>query len=398
MASTDPEEPDHPIWDLIPLTGYELPSAPTVSNARRGLLSLTRRFRRRQQEREGPVRSEDQLHALAPDRLDAVAGAIDWRGAAEVLQAALAERSAADRAWFIIGSPGGGYGELLETWATAQGAACVPAPAYEVVAGEHTAWLEDLPDGADPWALPRLERCWLRHPAGLDLVRRLFERLCSGKLGFGVIGCDSWAWAYLRFVVPTQVARALTFQAFDGARLALWLSTLAAAGDARPRRFLHAQSGNLVLAVNDDDASTVSTELRYLAAQARGNPSTALRRWRSRLRSEPEEPEAADDESNNKPEVETIWVSPAADAELPSGLGEPEALILHALLLHDGLPNDILEGLLPNTRSQTRGALLQLAAADVVQADPDGAWRVTASAYPAVRSFLSSRSFLIGDL
>jgi hypothetical protein len=403
MGLTDSETEQPPLWELIPLASYQLPSAPTGSNARRGLSSLRRLFRRREPEPEGPVKRDDELHALEHERLDAVAGPIDWHEASRALQAALEQRSAADRAWFIIGPPGGGYDGLLEAWAVQQEASCIPAPAYEVVAGNYQGWLAELPQAGCAWALPRLELCWLRHPAGLDLVRDLFDRLLSDKLDFGLIGCDSWAWAYLRFVVPTQAVRALTFQAFDGARLARWLGALAGAGDDHPRQFRHAQSGNLVLAVDDEDETLVSAELRYLAAQSRGNPAAALRLWRSRLRSEPDEPEAASEDAaeqdeDSQREVETIWVAPAVDFDLPSGLDEPDALVLHALLLHDGLPAEVLEGLLPHGRFRTRALLLQLAAANVVESGPDGSWRVTTFAYPAVRAFLAGRRFLVDDL
>ncbi len=397
MDSTDTQTGQPPLWELIQLASYQLPSAPTASNARRGLSSLKRLFRRQPQEPQGPVKSEDELHRLEPERLDSVAGPLDWREAAEALQTALEQRESGDRAWFIISPPTADYAGLLETWAAQQDAICISAPAFDVVAGDYQGWLAELPQGECSWTLPRLEHCWLRHPAGLDLVRDLFERLLSDKLDFGLIGCDSWAWAYLRFVVPTQAVRALTFQAFDGQRLARWLSALAAVDDHHPRRFRHAQSGNLVLAVNEGADTGVSSELRYLAAQTRGNPTAALQAWRSRLRSEPDEPAAADEDTDAQRDVETIWVAPAVDFELPSGLDEPEALILHALLLHEGLSTEVLEGLLPQTRFRTRALLLQLAAAGVVSSDPDGSWRVTASAYPAVRGFLYGRRFLIDD-
>ncbi|MEA3642219.1 MAG: hypothetical protein VBE63_20090 [Lamprobacter sp.] len=423
MASSDSEtDQQHPIWELVSLSDYRPPSAPTATSARRGLLSLKRLFGRGQQKPQGPVKSEHELHVLEPKRLDAVAGAIDWRSAAQVLQSALEQRSAADPVWLIISPPAAGFARLLETWAVQQEAACISSPNEEILMGDHSGWLADLPDSGAPWVLPRLERCWLRHPAGLELVRDLFDRLLSGKLGFALIGCDSWSWAYLRFVVPTSMVRVLTFQAFDGERLAAWLAELAAAEDGHPCRFRHAQSGNLLLSVNDDEPQQgVGTELRYLAAQSRGNAAAALRLWRSRLRSEPEAPEATEEvdleqdvgpatritnratdtttkRTTEQDGAEVIWVAPAVDLSLPSGLDEPEALLLHALLLHEGVTAPTLETLLPHTRFRTRALLQQLAAADVVMRDEDDArWRVSVFAYPAVRTFLAGRDFLTDD-
>ncbi|MCF8016720.1 MAG: hypothetical protein K9L65_13695, partial [Chromatiaceae bacterium] len=104
------------------------------------------------------------------------------------------------------------------------------------------------------------------------------------------------------------------------------------------------------------------------------------------------------DKAGDKPKVETIWVAPAVEYALPSGLDEAEALILHALLLHDGLPTEVVEGLLPHARFQTHSLLLQLAAVEVIRSEPDGCWRVTAFAYAAVRSFLAGRRFLVDDV
>ena len=369
------------------------------------------------------MKSEAELHALAPERLDALAGPMDWREAAMTLQQALEQRVISEHAWVLIGPPAAGYGDLLTCWARQQGAICIPDPGYEHLTGDDRRWFEAWPkpldqaspEQAQPWTLPRLERCWLRHPAGLGLVRALFERLLAGRLGFGLIGCDSWTWAYLRFVVPTSRVRVLTFQAFDGERLAGWLAELAAADDGRPCRFRHAQSGNLLLRVNDDEPQErAGVELRYLAAQSCGTAAVALRLWRARLRSEPEasdatekvdlakdaDPAATTDPVTHTTErdgAEVIWVAPAVDPSLPSGLGEPDALLLHALLLHDGLPSAILEALLPLPRLQIRARLQQLAAADVVACD-ETRWRVTVFAYPAVRAFLADRDFLTDAL
>jgi hypothetical protein len=393
MDSSDSQDTQPPIWELISLGDHRVPATPTATTARHGLLSLKRLLPRKQEQHE-PTKSKNDLRALDPERLDAVVGAIDWQGATEVLQDALSLRSAADRAWFMIKPPAAGYSDLLENWAGQQDVACIPSPAYEMVTGDYSAWLDYLPTDDSIWTLPRLERCWLRCPAGLRLVRALFDRLLNGKLGFALIGCDSWAWSYLRYVVPTQTVRAFTFQAFEGERLARWLSELATSDDAPARHYRHARSGDLVLAANEDRECDTTSELRYLAAQARGIPGAALQLWRSRLCAEPDSQKAADDETD----AETIWIAPALKFELPRGLDEPDALILHALLLHDGLPIEMLDRLLPLPRFQTHAKLLELAAADVVISDSEAVWRVTPLAYSAVRAFLAARSFLLDDL
>jgi hypothetical protein len=57
--------------------------------------------------------------------------------------------------------------------------------------------------------LPNLEKCYLRHPSGLNTVRHFFTELRSGGLGRGIIGCDSWAWFYLKHVIGGGLPDAL---------------------------------------------------------------------------------------------------------------------------------------------------------------------------------------------
>ena len=71
-----------------------------------------------------------------------------------------------------------------------------------------------------PWVFPCLERAYLRHPEGLTMVRRFLANAYAGNLGRGIIGCDSWAWAFLRHVWRGRVPVTVTLQAFDETRLA----------------------------------------------------------------------------------------------------------------------------------------------------------------------------------
>ena len=71
--------------------------------------------------------------------------------------------------------------------------------------------------------------------------------------------------------------------------------------------------------------------------------------------------------------------------------------VLHTLLLHDGLPGQLLSQVLPFPESQTQGSLQSLRVAGVVARDQDR-WRVTAAGYPAVRRFLQSEGYLVDAL
>ena len=69
------------------------------------------------------------------------------------------------------------------------------------------------------------------------------------------------------------------------------------------------------------------------------------------------------------------------------------AFLLHALLLHRGLDAEALGALLPIPDARMHSHLLRLRALTLLE--HDGArWQVAPLAYPTVREFLRSRSYL----
>jgi hypothetical protein len=115
---------------------------------------------------------------------------------------------------FVVGQPFCGLGETLGLWGSSHDAVSVAPPSFEDILAGGGRWFESLGGGDGLWVLPSLEHCYLRHAHGLELVRRFLDLAQSGRLGRGVIGCDSWAWAYLRHVWPIDQADAVTLQAF----------------------------------------------------------------------------------------------------------------------------------------------------------------------------------------
>ena len=97
----------------------------------------------------------------------------------------------------------------------------------------------------------------------------------------------------------------------------------------------------------------------------------------------------------------TIWVEPWYRLNLPSvptlDRRDRALFVLHTLLLHDGLPSQVLAQILPFPESQTQGSLQFLRVAGVVAGDQDR-WRVAAAAYPGVREFLRYEGYLVDDL
>jgi hypothetical protein len=68
--------------------------------------------------------------------------------------------------------------------------------------------------------------------------------------------------------------------------------------------------------------------------------------------------------------------------------------VLHTLLLHNGLPLELMQQLLPLSPSQVMETLLRLEDCDLaVQADT--VWQVAPQGYPAARQFLQGNGYLL---
>jgi hypothetical protein len=394
------------LWEFVPLDDYRPPDKPAVSAAQHRWVSLKRLFGRGKRDGNTPAKAEADLSGLPRERLDTLVRPLDWDAGAEVLRQTLARDARRLPVSFLIGPPGGGVADLLRALAARQDARRIEPPSFDDLLAGGTAWLDAWTGDAQSWVLPHLEHCWLRHPAGLESVRALLARASIGDLGRGVIGCDSWAWAYLRHVAPMPVAGVLTVQAFDSQRLARLLRSLAAVDADRRLHFCNARTGKRIIAVNDEDDGDGGLDMQNLAAQAGGNPAIARALWRARLRSEPHGDENGESPQQDEPpqgerDTEIVWVSGLRDElelELPDSLREDAALVLHTLLLHNGLPAWMLAALLPLHRFRVQTILPQLSAAEIVERDVDDRWRVTATGYAPVRAFLRERGFPIGPL
>jgi len=388
------------LWDFVPLTDHRRPPTPTVSAAQDRWGSLKRLFGGRKT--KAPAKAEDDLQGLPRARLDALVRPLDWYACAEALQRAFEQSADQSLVCVLVGPPHGGHADLLATWASRQGVRQIEDPSFDDILSGGNAWLTRWRSSTRPWVLPRLEKCWLRHPAGLGLARALMEQALIGDLGRGVIGCDSWAWSYLGHVAPLPLTGVLTLQAFDSSRLAKLFRSLTSARPERPVHFCNARTGKRILSVPGEDDGDGGLDLQNLAAHARGNPGIARALWRARLRAEPEAGEGsadedATDEGNRAEEI--VWVSAVRDEpELPDGPHDDIALVLHALLLHGGLPTPMLGNLLPLPPFRLQAIVPQLCASDIIQRDRSGFWRVTVSGYAPARAFLHERGFLVDAL
>jgi hypothetical protein len=358
----------------------------------------------------GPQPASDAL-------LERIAPAPDWSEAVEALDAALEPwmEGADGVPALVLGARYHGAPSIPRRWAEARGWTIVdPLPRDDLASPDAAAadWLAARVQDGTPWVLPRLEQCHLRTPRGLTFVRRLLDRWAEGTLGRGLIGCDPHAWAYLRHVWPGQIPHCLVLHPFSADAFARWLRALAEVGrskGAAPIAFRMAGEDDPVLPTHreatDGDGSVppaddipTSSYLRGLAVYSQGHPGIAWTLWRRSLLVPPDAPPSeADETSDRESEVEqTIWVRPWSDVEhprRPSGFAQPDAFVLHALLLHGGLSADQLSPLLPTDQYAVRHRLHGLRTAGFIVQD-DAKWQLTPAGYPAACDILRHEAYL----
>ncbi|MDP2770854.1 MAG: hypothetical protein Q8O81_13605 [Giesbergeria sp.] len=283
---------------------YCLPADSTPAALRRKWRLLAQLFSR-QDQRDTLAQPEATLSSLPPAQLDRLAPPLRWEGAARAFDQIYAAKAgnapAPGVVGILVGQPFCGHADILAHWARGRSVRLLEPPTAQEILAADVQWLTRCCDsGPGLWALPALERCYLRNANGLALVRGFLDLAFSGALGPGVIGCDSWAWAYLQRICAWPATPVLTLQAFDGAAL----TTLLLQPETQPTqavRFLSAHSGISLLPEPEDgeeDAQTpVSPELRQLAARCRGNLGVAWHFWRERLRTaiEPQATQTGDD-------------------------------------------------------------------------------------------------------
>ncbi|MCA9134944.1 MAG: hypothetical protein KDA45_17365, partial [Planctomycetales bacterium] len=324
---------------------------------------------------------------LSLDWLQAACPHFQWSQAAESLSESLGE------AWFadtcperplrvLVGPPGSGIRRVLQELAEVRQLRLLPAPqAEEILASApgDTALLRSAePDAGEILVIPNLECWYLRHPNGLALVRNLVEWL-SGFRGRVLVGCDSWAWAFLQRAAGIEdlLGEPQTLASFNARRLDAWFrDTLELPLPA----FRQRGGAEAVFPLADDEGARpagraegeVSSLIRSLAVRARGNPGVALALWRTSLR----ERETSDSAGASKVSgaeqaagkdkataTETppstpssdVWVVPSAKLDMPQFPADYDRIhrfVLHALLLHGGLTLPLLAQLLPFARHE----------------------------------------------
>jgi hypothetical protein len=374
---------DTPLWAVVELDQFRTPEQTQASQWRRSLRSAST-WLVGKNSAEQQVKEEHELRALPEVKLAHLVPPIDWAPAARALAQQLKGQQAP--VTFFITPPHSGHVSVVSQWAEQHHFACLPPPTLSELAEGDTQWVERCANQRE-WAVPALERYFLRHTQGIQGVREFLERALSGRLGQGVIGCDSWAYAYLQEVVGIEGAPVFTLQAMEGEQLSQYFAKIATHEGQSPLVY-STRTGKPVLteSATQHGDKVPNKELQRLAAHCRGHIGLAWHYWRERLR----EPTADDEEA--------LWLVDAlAEAELSTDTGDIATLVLHALLVHGGLDDHSLGQVLPFSHHEALNARLALQRKGIVSSS-EGRWQITPLSYASVRQLLESRNYLVDPL
>lgn len=398
-----------PPWTYIPLSEYSAPSAPAAEAAQKGLISLWRRLWSRGAAEIDPVHEISQK--ASADSFDQLFSSPDWEAGTSNLGALVEEGLAEGRTVQVfVGGPHRCTSEMLRDRGRARRWKVLEAPTpAEILEGRFQP-PDFARDETTAVVIPQLAHWFLRHDNGLEVGRGLVEWICSAKQPV-FVGCQSWAWCYLNKAINlgTALPEPRVLAPFDGDKLTRWFEGLSPhAGNAR-QVFREASSGKVVLepgSSSEGDKAAArngnrSTLLAHIAARSRGLPEISWGLWReSILRFKKEMVTDVARKTVVENEERTIWVPSWTLLDLPEvpfAPGHLPLFLMHTLLLHAGLPADVLPLLMPFSRAEIQRTLYELQLRRMVELEMDR-WRVTAAGYPSVRGSLKNEGYLVDSL
>lgn len=394
---------------LIALEEWTLPELPVHRSLRDGLRSAWQQLRAQVTPEQEPFKSLDDLPELSADQLVTLAPEPDYTTLSR-LMCVWAEQSqgGSEPTRLIVAPPFSGVRQAL---AQSERRLLTPPSDLLMSAGSARQWWQEQ-NLDEPWVIADLGTFWRRHRLGMELVRHFFGLLAEGRTGEGIVGCNSWSWAFWKRYLTYVPAGILTPAPMTGERLGQWLETMLAQ-DGHPLPDIRmSDSGAPVLSggataadVPEQPASTMpsSAFLRDLAAISRGIPGVALSIWKQALRAGPEQ-EAREDDDSGPAQSCQGWLVPLSKLSLPmavAGQGRASGLLLHALLMHASLSSPALASVTGLDATTVSVTLARLRRADLVTATDDEAdlagWSVSALAYPAVRRQLETEGYCVDD-
>ncbi|GAA3967967.1 hypothetical protein [Allohahella marinimesophila] len=393
--------------EFKPLGQYRLPTLQTKDALHLFIARIRRRF---DSSNDKPYIAEDKLHHTALQILNDVADPPAWGQLLAELDVTLRDWVAEERpsqGLKLIVLPPGEENGLLAKWARQNDHTVLAPPERISLLESDSLAIQTVREQVQAHAkqpgvlvIPELDRWFLRHRNGLGVLRALLESL-DGIERHCVIGCNSWAWVYLKKAVSADMILpdGMTFQAFDAERLRHWFHQLGEAHEDHDLTFRLTRTGEDVMAFPEKNVA--HDFFQGLAARSFGIPWVAWHLWRRSLRTgsrsdtlngeneqahDPEEKHllaAADDDR-------TLWVAALEEYTLPGREHDMVLQILHALLIHGGASAEELSAVLP--RQVESALLVALRKAGIIYRS-GSTYRCQPAAYPAIRSGLAVAGF-----
>lgn len=245
-----------------------------------------------------------------------------------------------------------------------------------------------LDDANKPLVFTRFEKWYLRQTEGLDLIRKLIDRLQSFS-GSYLIQYDSWAWAYLSVALEINqlYPEPIVLEPLDYNKLERWFGSPAAGKDRPGYVFRQPNNGSYVInpsvsGIKTADENITTTDfLKHLAAYSRGSHGVARGIWALNLQDVPDEnvSEAMVEEAHAQ-EGRVIWVKPWAQVRITvlilANIKKSACWSYTQFFFMGGLSVDVLNYLLPSPAHQIQIALHQLLLTGLV-GEEEGVYSVT---------------------
>jgi hypothetical protein len=382
-------ETDTDLWDYLPTVDWETPRAVPTENTRQRFFSTARWLGHLFTTPE-PDASSNRVPDCPRELAEHLVPQIDWQDAAVGLAAAIKRENLQSVA--LVGPPGSGISEITRLFAKNRRAALVDLPTSQLVLTQSEQILAQLhshvKEPSENWlVIPQLERFFVRHPLGLELLRRLLHLLHDARRPI-LVGCDSWPWAFFESAVQISGYwdHCLSMKPLDDERLDRWLRRVARWPEAQ---ILQADNEEPVCKPcdNPDDDAEISRIVHLYAAASRGIPEVARAMLQAGLRSESEEGNAAGPVLLAKPNgADFAWLDAAENASVK--------FVLHAVVLHGALDEATLCQILPFTPTLIRAALARLSRGNAIVLE-QGLWRIALVNYPRMRQILEGDGFLV---
>ena len=177
-TNSDGDQKAPPLWQWINLADYRPPTMSVNVVTENWWATLGRRPRHDDDDSE-TINRVNGLEVLSDEQLMQIVPDPDWRDAAAALNDALQDdliNLQPNRLTvFVVGPPHGGVEWILRQWAKQCQWCILEPPTPEQILANDLNWLSAKRTDERDWVLPALERVYLRHAAGLGLVRQFLR-------------------------------------------------------------------------------------------------------------------------------------------------------------------------------------------------------------------------------